>query len=117
MNNGISKELATLAYVSLDKVAEAAAKLGTGTWLAKMDIKQAYRHVPVHLQDRRLLGMAWDKKVYVDATLPFGLRSAPLVFTAVADAALWVMTKHGVSHVFYNVDNFITLGASEAECR
>ncbi len=67
----------------------------------KMDIMQAYRQIPVHPQDRRLLGMAWDGKVYVDTTLPFSLRSAPLLFTAVADAAQWVMTKHGAAHVFH----------------
>ncbi len=110
VNDGISKELAMLAYVSLDEVAETAAKLGPGSWLAKMDIMQAYRQILVHPQDRRLLGMAWDGKVYVDTTLPFGLRSAPLLFTAVA------MTKHGAAHVFHYVDDFITLGASEAEC-
>ncbi len=87
MNDGICKELATLSYVSLDEVAETAAKLGRGTWMAKMDIKQAYRQVPVHPQDRPLLGMLWNDKVYVDTTLPFGLRSAPLLFTAIADAA------------------------------
>ena len=52
VNEGISKELATLAYVSLDKVAETAAKLGPGAWLAKMDIMQAYRQIPVYPQDR-----------------------------------------------------------------
>ena len=28
--------------------------------------------------DRHLLGIYWDGQVYVDAALPFGLRSAPL---------------------------------------
>ncbi len=116
VNDGICKELATLSYVSLDEVAETAAKLGRGTWMAKMDIKQAYRQVPVHPQDRPLLGMLWNDKVYVDTTLPFGLRSAPLLFTAIADAAQWVMRKHGTSHVFHYVDDFITLGAVSAEC-
>ncbi len=116
VNDGISKELATLSYVSLDQVADTAARLGRGSLLAKMDIKQAYRQVSVHPQDRRLLGMLWEDKVYVDTTLPFGLRSAPLVFTAVADAAQWVMKKQGISQVFHYVDDFITLGASATEC-
>ena len=48
--------------------------------LAKMDIKHAYRNVPVHPVDRRLLGMCWEDIVYVDTTLPIGLRFAPLIF-------------------------------------
>ncbi len=50
VNDGISKELATLSYVSLDQVADTAARLGRGLLLAKMDIKQAYRQVSVHSQ-------------------------------------------------------------------
>lgn len=57
-----------------------------------MDVKQAYRNIPVHPQDRHLLGMQWKGEVFVDMVLPFGLRSAPLLFTAVADALQWVMS-------------------------
>ena len=60
--------------------------------MAKIDIKAAYRMVPVHPQDRHLFGMMWEDKVYVDAALPFGLRSAPKIFTAVADTLEWIAT-------------------------
>ena len=40
--------------------------------MAKLDIRSAYRIVPVHPQDRHLLGMMWDGKLYVDVALPFG---------------------------------------------
>lgn len=33
---------------------------GRGSLLGKMDIRQAYRNIPVHLDDRPLLGMEWD---------------------------------------------------------
>jgi hypothetical protein len=55
--------------------------------MAKVDIKKAYRMIPVHPADRHLLGMQWDGQLILDAALPFGLRSAPKIFTAVADAA------------------------------
>ncbi len=116
VNDGISKELASLSYVTLDEVAGLAARLGRGALLAKMDIKQAYRQVSVHPANRPLLGMLWKDKVFVDTTLPFSLRSAPLLFTALADAAQWVMKRHGTSHLFHYVDDFITMGADLAEC-
>ena len=75
-----------------------------------MDIKQAYRMVPVHPQDRRLLGMRWEGSMYVDKILPFGLRSAPLIFSAVADALQWILRQKGVSFVEHYLDDFITLG-------
>ena len=78
--------------------------------MAKLDIKQAYRNIPVYLTDRPLLGMSWDGKVYVDKTLPFGLRSAPVIFSAVADALGWIMSKKGVTILFNYLDDFLTLG-------
>ena len=82
INYGIQKDLCSLSYTSVDVVAEIILALGRGALIAKMDIKQAYRMVPVHPEDCRLLGMRWDGKVFVDKTLPFGLRSAPLIFSA-----------------------------------
>lgn len=55
--------------------------------------------------------MAWDGKTYADKTLPFGLRSAPLLFSAVADALGWIMTKNGVTILFSYIDDFFTLGS------
>ena len=60
-------------------------KLGRGTLMAKAEVKHAYHNVPIHPQDRHLLGMQFDGQVYLDTTLPFGLRSAPKIFTAVVD--------------------------------
>ena len=85
--------------------------------LAKMDVKQAYRQVAVDPRDRHLLGMAWQGQVYVDNRLPFGLRSATLLFTAVADAAQWVIKRKGVTWAEHCIDDFITMGqAGSEEC-
>ena len=75
--------------------------------MAKADIKQAYRIVPVHPDDSHLLGVQWDGQVLVDKVLPFGLRSAPHIFTALVDALQWIMTNKGV---FHYLDDFITMG-------
>ena len=52
-------------------------ELGRGAMMAKVDIQHAYKNVPVHPEDRHMLGVRWKGKVFVDKTLPFGLRSAP----------------------------------------
>ena len=52
--SGIDKFLCSLSYILVDNVARQVVELGRGTKLAKMDIK---RLVPVHPQDRLLLGM------------------------------------------------------------
>lgn len=57
-----------------------------------------------------LLGMSWKGKVYVDATLPFGLRSAPKIFTAVVDACEWILRQRGLHQVRHYLDDFIVVG-------
>jgi len=37
------------------------------------------------------LGMRWEDKVYVDKVQPFVLRSAPIIYNAVANALLWLL--------------------------
>ena len=37
---------------------------------------------------RWLLGMQWKGSVYMDKVLPFGLRSAPKIYNAIADAQM-----------------------------
>ena len=57
INDGIRPELCSLTYTSVDRVARAAEQLGPGALLAKVD---TYRLVPVHPDERPLLGVAWE---------------------------------------------------------
>ena len=81
--------------------------LGKGTQLVKVDLKQADYQVPVHPQDQHHLAISWERSVYVDRALPFGLRSAPKNFTAVADMIAWALHMAGIHHY---LDDFLFLG-------
>ena len=117
INAFIDKDMCSLSYVSVDDVACTVLHLGPGSLLAKADIKEAFRNIPVHPVDRLLLAMQWREEVYVDKVLPFGLRSAPLIFTAVADAMEWVIRQQGVTHICHYIDDFIMLGKPQsADC-
>ena len=85
VNDGISREWCSLPYMSVDEVVRTVVRLGRGALMAKSDLKAAYRNVPVHPHDRWLLGKVWEDQLFVDTTLPFGLRSAPMIFSAAAD--------------------------------
>lgn len=69
--------------------------MGQGVLLAKLDIKSAYRLAPAHSDDRLLLGFEWKGLWYVDGMLPFGLRLAPKIFMAVANALEWILHSRG----------------------
>ena len=114
VNDGINPELTTLSYINIDQIAHKITQLGRGSQLSKMDIEEAYRIVPIHPDDRHLLGCQSDNQVYIDISLPFGLRSTPIIFTALADALQWVIEQRGTSHVAQYLDDFVTVGTPNA---
>ena len=115
INDGIARLLCSLSYVTVDDIAAAVLALGQGSLL---DIKSAYRTVPVHPDDRLLLGMRWNDSLYIDTTLPFGLRSAPKIFCAIADMVEWVIRSTGVPIVTHYIDDFIIIGPpGSSECQ
>ena len=117
INDGIDPSLCSLSYTSVDEAANRVLQRGRGALMAKLDIASAYRIVPVHPDDRPLLGMAWKGQVLVDTALPFGLRSAPKIFNAVADALLWVLGEEGVRSALHYLDDFWFVGAPQSgEC-
>ena len=118
VNDGIGPELCSMQYLQMDDVVQRIALLGRRAMMAKMDIESAYRMVPVHPGDRPLLGMRWKGGIFFDTRLPLGLRSAPKIFSAVADALQWSFQQGEVLWVAHYLDDFVTVGAPDSlECQ
>jgi len=47
--------------------------------------------------------------------LSFGLRSAPKIFTALADTLEWCIAKEGVKYIYHYLDDFVVLGLPDSE--
>ena len=118
VNDGIFPALCSVSYTSIDDAVRCIMRLGRGAMMAKFDISSAYRIMPVHPEDRLLLGLRWRGELLVDGALPFGLRSAPKLFTALADALLWIMGSRGIVHAWHYLDDFLILGPPQSsQCR
>lgn len=118
VNDGICPALCSLEYASVEQAAKLVKRAGPGALMAKLDLSSAYRHVPVHPDDSHLLGFEWRGAVYVDRALPFGLRSAPKVFTAVADGLAWAMVCRGIEDFIHYLDDFFFCSsATSSACR
>lgn len=115
VNAGISEELASITYARMDEAVELILQLGGGAELVKLDLKNAYRIVPIHPQDQHLLAISWEGKTYVDRALPFGLRSAPKIFSAVADMIAWALHCAGIQHLIHYLDDFLFICAPNTE--
>ena len=106
VNDGIDSSLTTLSYPKVDNAVALIRSAGRGALMAKLDLKAAYRHVPVHPDDQSLLAIRWGGATYIDTALPFGLCSAPKLFIAMADGLAWCMMCEGVSYFLHYLDDF-----------
>ena len=65
VNDGISPELCSLHYASVNDAVAIIQRLGRGTCLIKVDVKDAYRIVSVHPAVYNFLGFQWKNKTYI----------------------------------------------------
>ena len=114
VNVGIPKMLCSLKYITVDLAIEHIKQIGQGTLLAKVDIKSAFRLLPVHPADRHLLAMRWDQHIFIDTCLPFGLRSIPKLFNVLADLLSWILEQQLVTPVLHYLDDFLTMGPPQS---
>ena len=72
INDYIPKDLYALQYVRVDDAIHILKSLGLGSFMAKTDLKSAFRLIPVHPEDWHLLGIYWQQRYYVDLYLNSG---------------------------------------------
>ena len=75
----------------------------------EVDLQGAFRIIPEHPDDRRLLGMRWEGMIDV---------AVMKLYNAVADAMLWILEKSdGVDGLHY-LDDLLVFGAPDSQqCR
>ena len=72
VNDFIDPELCSVQYTSFDEAVFLIQDLGKHCKLFKMDLKNAFRLIPINPTDFELLGFYHDGKFYFDKALPFG---------------------------------------------
>ena len=115
MHDGIALEPCHVQLASVDDAIQHVVLLGHQSQMAKIDVAHAYRNIPVHPQDRWLLEMQWEERVYIDTVLPFGVRSALKIFCALSDALEWALNRQQVNHVVKYIDDFLIVGPPRSD--
>ena len=115
INDFIDSNTYSLSYCSVDDAYAFINQLGPGTLLCKIDLKDAFRLIPVHPADWNLLGIHWKQQFFIDTCLPFGLRSAPYLFNRLANAIHWTLeNNYNIPHILHYLDDFLTAGPADS---
>ncbi|KAM9954719.1 hypothetical protein ACTFIW_003319 [Dictyostelium discoideum] len=86
-----------------------------GYYMVKLDIKKAYLHVLVDPQYRDLFRFVWKGSHYSWKTMPFGLSTAPRIFTMLLRPVLRMLRDINVSVIAY-LDDLLIVGSTKEEC-
>ena len=77
--------------------------LTPGSFMATIDIKDAYLMVPIS-KERRVLRFEFEGNLYEFLTLPFGLCRAPYIFTKLMEPIIASLRANGFKSSLYLVD-------------
>ena len=110
LNDAIPREVKSVAYGSIRDMASAG-RIG-----AKLDLKAAFRSVPVHELDRPLLGVRVDGVTLRYAQLPFGLATSPTLFCGLLRESLAKVRVPPDHLVIDYVDDVAVTGPDAFSC-
>jgi hypothetical protein len=100
----------------MDSIASVFAIIRPADYAITIDLSKAYLHVPIHPDDQKYLMFAFDNQAYQFTALPFGMATAPRVFTMVLRPIIEYFKKKGFRIVIY-LDDILILNQSAASAR
>ena len=116
INEGIDKNEYRVHYEHFDTAIDIIKKLGPGCLLEKLDIKSAFRLLPVKPAEWHLLGLFWLGAYFIDCHLPMGCRASPFLFTVLSDLLAWIILKFTSNeNITHYLDDYLFASVGTAE--
>ena len=117
VNSHIPFKASIVRYASIDDAIRIIRRTGRGCALAKTDIKNAFRLIPVTPDDHDLLGIFWQDQHYYDKCLPMGCSSSCKIFEAFSSALEWIARyKLSIAGILHILDDFLIIERDKATC-
>ena len=89
--------------------------LRPGCYMASLDLKDAYWHVPIHRAYRPYLAFSAGEQIFQFRVLPFGLNIAPRVFSQMMHPVHQALVREGVQVMMY-LDDWLIYASSPEDC-
>ena len=91
------------------------ASLRKGEWGTSIDLTDAYLHILIHTQSQKYLRFHFKGVTYHFISLPFGLATAPLIFTSIVKEVKLIALQSGIGLHQY-LDDLLIHAPSEQQC-
>lgn len=84
-------------------------------YMAVVDLKDAYFVIPINQSHRKYLRFIFEGNLYQFNCVPFGLATAPFLFTKMLKPLIQFLRAKGLMSINY-LDDFLLLGSSREDC-
>ena len=91
------------------------ASLRKNEWVTSIDLTDAYLHIPIHPQSHKYLRFYHKGVSYQFTSLPFGLATAPLIFTSIVKEVRLLALQQGIP-IHQYLDDWLIRAPSKEEC-
>ena len=117
VNYNISKDDSTVSYSNIKDAISLIQAASPPAFMAKTDISDAFRIIPIHPSDYHLTGFYW-KGYYYDKCLPMGCSSSCKIFELFSSALQWILKeKFGIVDVVKILDDFLFIEEEFHQCK
>ena len=87
-----------------------------GYYMANLDLQDAYFTIPIHEESRKFLRFRWNDPLYEFVCMPFGLSTAPWVFSKILKPVVGFLRSSGWISVVY-LDDWLLVAESQSHCK
>lgn len=103
------------SHFKLEDLRTAIKLISKNDFMANLDLKDAYLLIKIHTESRKFLRFVWENSTYELNVLPFGLNTAPYVFTKMMKPIAKLLRTCGYLSKIY-LDDLLLIGRSYKEC-
>lgn len=103
-------------HFKLENIKAATVLITADSFLATVDLQDAYHLVAIHKDHRKYLRFKFENVLYEYNCLPFGLSSAPYAFTKLMKPIIALLRSMGYISIVY-LDDFLLISNSYELCK
>jgi hypothetical protein len=105
----------TLPHFKMEDIKTVKSLMFQNCYMTTIDLKDAYFLIPIHATHKKYLRFKFGQDLYQFNCLPFGLASAPYLFTKIVKPIVSSLRRKNISCVAY-LDDFLVIGNSYIRC-
>ena len=104
-----------LKKFTMTKLTDIIPHIFENNFAASFDISKAYFHVPINPKYKKFFSFKFESNVYTFNAMPFGLCTAPYIFTKFISPILEYLRKNFGIQIFSYIDDFLLLAKTKEQ--